>query len=140
MDECICYKDKVLTKDFRLESDKLCIGGDNYMWGFSLSIVFVGIVLEAVWCLVCLMLLLLVTQKSELVRHGRQTVGVIRTILDLSEALLWALGPDTSWQTEKELRKGISRHGPVGYAIWDKDDQAGHIGLVPVLGGKVTQT
>ncbi|KAK5663800.1 hypothetical protein OQA88_3 [Cercophora sp. LCS_1] len=124
LDECLCHKGKVLTEDFRVESNKLCIGGDNYMWGFSRSLIFVGLVLETVWCYVCLILLLLVTQKSELVRHGRQTVGVIRAILDLSEALNRALGPDTTWKTEKQLQKRISGHGQVGYTVWDKGDRA----------------
>ncbi|KAH6847772.1 hypothetical protein B0I37DRAFT_445965 [Chaetomium sp. MPI-CAGE-AT-0009] len=134
--ECICYEGKPLTEDFRLDSNRLCIGSDQYMWGFSRSLLFIGLTLEAIWCFVCLILHLLSTQRSNLVRQGRPTVGVIRTILDLSEALNRDLGPDTSWYTEKELEKKISGHHPVGYTIWDKDDVKSHIGLVPLAKGE----
>ncbi|KAK3293116.1 uncharacterized protein B0H64DRAFT_418961 [Chaetomium fimeti] len=130
--ECICYKGKPLTEDFRHDVNKLCIGGDQYIWGFSRSLIFVGLFLETVWGFFCLILLLLSTQQSQLVRHGRPTVGIIRTVLDLSEALNRALGPDTSWHTEKQLEKELCGHQPVGYTIWDKGDVTGHIGLAPL--------
>jgi hypothetical protein len=72
-------------EDFRADSRKLCIGGGRYIWGFSRSLVFVGVALETVWCYVCIVLLLLATQQSELVRRGRSTAGVLRTILDISD-------------------------------------------------------
>ncbi|EAQ88439.1 predicted protein [Chaetomium globosum CBS 148.51] len=134
--ECICYDGRPLTEDFRLDANKLCIGGDRYMWGFSRTLIFIGLSLEVIWCFVCLILLFLSTQQSSLVRHGRPTAGVTRTILDLSEALNRDLGPDTSWHTESQLKKGLLRHRPVGYTIWDKGNVTGHIGLVPLAEGE----
>lgn len=125
-----------MTEDVWLDTNKLCIGGDEYMWGFSRSLIFIGLALEVIWCFVCLILLFLSTQQSSLVQHGRPTAGVIRTILDLSEALNRDLGPDTSWHTERQLEKELLRHQSVGYTIWDKDNVTGHIGLVPLAEGE----
>jgi hypothetical protein len=66
-------------------------------------------------------------------------MGIIRTILDLSESLNRDLGPDTSWYTERQLEKGLSGHHSVGYAICDKDNVKGHIGLVPLPEGDLTE-
>jgi hypothetical protein len=65
-------------------------------------------------------------------------MGIIRTILDLSECLNRDLGLDTSWYTERQLEKGLLGHHSVGYAIYDKDNVEGHIGLVPLPGGNST--
>lgn len=128
--ECICYKGRPLTRDFRSDTNKLCIGGDQYIWGFSRSLLFIGLTLEFIWCFACLILLLLSTQQSNLVRYRRPTFGIIRTILDLAESLSRDLGPDTSWYTEKQLREKLLGQQPVGYTVWNKDSVTGHIGLV----------
>ena len=62
-------------------------------------------------------------------------MGIIRTILDLSESLNRDLGPDTSWYTEKQLEKELPGHHSVGYTIWDRNNVTGHIGLVPLPEG-----
>lgn len=128
--ECICYKGRPLTEDFRLDDRKVCKTGGQYVWGFSLSITFLGLVLEAVWCYVCIILHQPATQRSRLVRQGRPATGVIRAILDLAGALNRDLGPGVSWCNEKQLRKKLLNCRPVGYRLWDEGDTKNHIGLI----------
>ena len=127
--ECICYKGKPVTEDFRLDYHAICTSGGQYVWGFSSSIIFVGILLEAVWCYVCTFLLLPATQQSRLVRRGRPATGVIRAVLDLAGALNQELGPGVSWYNEKQLRKKLLNCQPVAYRLWDEGETKNHVGL-----------
>jgi len=122
-------------EDFRADSRKLCIGGGRYIWGFSRSLVFVGVALETVWCYVCIVLLLLATQQSELVRRGRSTAGVLRTILDISESLNRDLGSDTMWHTEKQLWEKLSCRPPVRYVITETDGLDARVELISLPDG-----
>ncbi len=131
--ECLCYKGEPLIHDFRHDSHRLCIDNSEYIWGFSSSLVFIGLVLEVVWCYVCVMLYLLASQRSELIRRGRPTVGVVRTILDLSEALEDSgCGKGDSWQAEKQLKEQLRGCGLVGYVIGDseKGGLVSRVGLI----------
>ena len=125
----MCYKGQPLTQDFRQDSRKLCISGQGYLWGFSRSLVLIGLLLEVVWCYVCITLYLLSRQRSELIRRGKPTSGTVRVILDLSEALIRDLGGNNSWHSEERLRRQLKDHQSVGYLVGDKEE-VNHVGLV----------
>ncbi|KXX79416.1 hypothetical protein MMYC01_203523 [Madurella mycetomatis] len=133
--ECICYKGKLLTEDFRIDSHKLCTGGGNYVWGFSHFITCVGLVLEFIWCLICLCLWIFSTQRSNLAKHGRPATGAVRSILDLSEVVNERLGDNTCWYTDKQLRKALKSSHMVRYATKERVDGTCHLGLVSVQDG-----
>jgi len=102
------------------------------MWGFSRSLIFVGLLLEAVWCLVCMYLFALAARPSDLSSRGRSITCGIRTILDLAGSLNRDLGADTNWHSERELNNALKGHRAVGYATWKDNDKVGlQLGLVP---------
>jgi len=102
------------------------------MWGFSRSLIFVGLLLEAVWCLACMYLFALAAHQSDLNDRGRSITGGIRTILDLADSLNRDLGGDTNWHSERELKNALKGHKPVGYATWEANGKARmELGLVP---------
>lgn len=133
--ECICYKGKLLAEEFRIDGHKLCTGGGNYTWGFSHFITCVGLVLEFIWCLICLWLWLFSTQQSNLAKHGRPATGAVRSILDLSEVINERLGDNTCWYTDKQLRIALKSSRVVRYATRERANGVCHLGLVSVPDG-----
>ncbi|KAK3319971.1 hypothetical protein B0T19DRAFT_468036 [Cercophora scortea] len=137
--ECLCYKGQPMTADFRIKEHFICTNGSQYVWGFSSFITQIGIILEAVWCLVCICLWVSSTQHSNLVRHDRTAIGAVRNMLDLSEAISEELKGNISLYTDKELRKALKSSNPVGYAVRSRKDGGDYLGLVPVPGGQVAR-
>ncbi|KAK4447312.1 hypothetical protein QBC34DRAFT_440071 [Podospora aff. communis PSN243] len=138
--ECLCYKGEPLTEDFR--AGKFCTSGvdrNQYIWGFSLSLTLIGTILEAVWILISFYLWISSNQMSKLIGSGRSTTGDVRNILDLSGAITSELKRTTGWETDKELRRELSKRRPVGFAMTDGSGLGGDIGLVAIPEGQVTR-
>ncbi|KAK5661849.1 hypothetical protein OQA88_9953 [Cercophora sp. LCS_1] len=135
LDECICYKGKPVTEDFRVESRLICTNGDRYYWGFSGFITLVGLILETVWCIVGVCLLHSSNRGSALIRNGRPATGVIRGILDVAEVINEQLGDNTCLYGDQELKEELSYAAPVGYAITERKDGVRHLGLASMPDG-----
>lgn len=133
--ECICYKGKPVTEDFRVESQLVCTSEERYYWGFSSFFAFIGLGLEIVWCLVVAYLLSSSTQDSTLLRMGRPTVGSVRNILDIAEVINTELGDNTCLYRDHELKRELSQCPPVGYTITERKEGVKHLGLVAVPDG-----
>jgi len=130
--ECVCYKGKPVTEDFRVESRLLCTSGERYYWGISCFFTLVGLVLELVWCIIVVYLLSSSTRNSALLRMGRPTVGSVRNILDIAQVINAELGDNTCLYRDHELKRQLSQCPPVGYTITERKDGVKHLGLVPV--------
>ncbi|KAK3370947.1 hypothetical protein B0T24DRAFT_705625 [Lasiosphaeria ovina] len=136
--ECICYKGKPLTEDFRqsLHEHRFCAGGGRYIWGFARNFVFIGLLLEVLWCGVCISLWVTWLRQSELNRYGRSATGNVRNILDMCEAINRELGSSTCWYTDRELREALGRERLVGYTIENKGDTLSRLSLMPMPHGQ----
>ncbi|KAK0707288.1 hypothetical protein B0H67DRAFT_587180 [Lasiosphaeris hirsuta] len=134
--KCVCWRGNPLTKDFRMENNLNfgCANGQGYIWGFSRSITLVGVIMEFIWCLVCVRLWAS-TERSEFLKHGRPTYGTMRSILDISEAVSRELGDKSCLYTEARLMKKLETCLPVSYAVSDGGGGIGHVGLVAVPEG-----
>ncbi|KAK3360752.1 hypothetical protein B0T25DRAFT_448394 [Lasiosphaeria hispida] len=139
-DACICWKGKPLMEDFRLidNSNFGCTNGQGYIWGFSRSITLVGVIMEFIWCLVCVRLWAS-TQRSELLKHHRPTYGTVRSIMDISEVVSRELGDKSCLYPEVQLMKELETCHPVSYAVSDGGGGIGHVGLVAVPEGLTTR-
>ncbi|KAK0648376.1 hypothetical protein B0T16DRAFT_388619 [Cercophora newfieldiana] len=125
--ECLCYKGKPLTEDFRGSQEKFCTGGETYMWGFSSSLATTGLILEAAWSAICFGLWIGSSQNSKAIQSGRSTTGDVRNMVDLSEAIKIDLGQTTGWEKDGQLLKALSKCPPVGLEIKKRqgDDSLG---------------
>lgn len=135
--ESICYNGKLVTEDFRIESHKACTGGTHYVWGFSSFITRLGLLLECLWCSVCLHLWLYSAKHSTLAKYNRPCTGTVRNILDLSEVIKEELGPHTCLYSDTQLRKALADSPPVRFTTWENCDGMAHIGLASDRGGEV---
>ncbi|KAM7219116.1 hypothetical protein V8F06_005554 [Rhypophila decipiens] len=137
--ECLCYKGRPLTEDFRLEGNKACTGQSEYIWGFSYFITTVGLGLELFWCLTCLYLWIYSEKGSELAKYGRPNLGAVRNILDISEILNEELGENRGWHTEKQLLAAVKRCPEVGYGMRERSPGVFNVRLVSFPGGRPLQ-
>ncbi|KAM7188584.1 hypothetical protein V8F33_010549 [Rhypophila sp. PSN 637] len=137
--ECLCYKGRPLTEDFRVEGNKACTGKSEYIWGFSYFITTVGLGLELFWCLTCLYLWIYSEKGSELAKYGRPNLGAVRNILDISEILNEELGENRGWHTEKQLQAAVRRCPEVGYGTREKGPGVFNVRLVSFPGGRPLQ-
>ncbi|KAK4214301.1 hypothetical protein QBC37DRAFT_314750 [Rhypophila decipiens] len=137
--ECLCYKGRPLTEDFRVEGNQACTGKSEYIWGFSFFITTVGLGLELFWCLICLYLCIYSEKGSELVKYGRSSRGTVRNILDISEILNEELGENRGWHTEKQLLAAVKRCPEVGYGTREKGPGVFNVRLVSFPGGRPLQ-
>ncbi|KAI0465617.1 hypothetical protein F4859DRAFT_519920 [Xylaria cf. heliscus] len=132
---CICFKDSVLDRDFRL-NQKTCVNDTGYTWGFSFPLILLGLGLETTWLLLCGLMWFIAMSGSQLVKSHRPGTGIVRSILDISKAIDISLGPDTGAYTDGELVKELEKCNPVGYFL-EHDNEATNprIRLIPVPGG-----
>ncbi|XXH01378.1 hypothetical protein Hte_007738 [Hypoxylon texense] len=137
--ECPCYMGRILTADWAIADEFVCISAQGYVWGFSSFILLISIMCETVWVVGCWWLRLRTTINSKLIEFNRLGVGTARHILDLGEAIRRDLGPNTCIYTDTELTDALKQCPPVGYALDGKDGMK-HIGLVTVHHGDEWRT
>lgn len=135
--ESVCYNGKLLTEDFRIESHKACTGGTNYVWGFSSFITRLGLLLECLWCSVCLHLWFYSAKHSTLAKYNRPCTRTVRNIFDLAVVIKHELGPHTCLYSDEQLRKALAGSPPLCVATWENRDGIRHIGLASADGGEV---
>lgn len=128
-DMCVCYRDELLTSDFRRDDNLICISEEGYVWGFSSVITLIGIILEVCWIVGCFGMWLDVHINSSMFRMNRRGSGVVRNILDVGGAIRHDLGRDTGAYRDGELKKELEKLPPVGYEI-DNSGQHGRITIV----------
>ncbi|KAI0532027.1 hypothetical protein GGR58DRAFT_523622 [Xylaria digitata] len=132
--ECPCYMGKALEAGWAIANQHSCIGATGYIWGFSSFILPVAVILEIIWIIGCWLTRWHTTVSSNLIEYNRRSVGTIRHILDLAEAINRDLGPNTSTYTEYELQDALWKCPPVGYEIESREGLK-HIRLVTVHRG-----
>lgn len=149
--ECLCYKSQPVLEDFRMS--KFCTAdGGKYIWGFASSIAFIGCVLEATWCVICLFLWITATQRSELVLRGRSATGEVRNMVDLVGVVWgeWEQGKvereigGMSWMTDRKLKRrlerGLGRGREVRFVARDiKGGEFDELGLVTMQEGRTAR-
>jgi hypothetical protein len=91
-----------------------CVPSNTYQWGFSSLWVEVVLAVTAVWCWGMFGLWFDAQKNGLLWRSGRRS-GLYRDILDVSNALQEALGPDTCDYGNAELTKEVEKMGSVGF-------------------------
>jgi hypothetical protein len=104
-----------------------CVPDNTYQWGFSITWVMVVASVTTVWCWGMFGLWFDAQKNSLLWQSGRRS-GLYRDILDVSNALQEALGPDTCAYTNAELTKEVQRMGSVGFEAVS-DGSTGYIAL-----------
>lgn len=132
---CLCYRDALLTSDFRGDDNLICISEEGYVWGFSSVITLIGVVLEVCWIVGCFGMWLDVHINSSLFRMNRRGSGVVRNILDLGGAIRNDLGRDTGAYGNGALLKELEKLPPVGYEVVD-NGQRGRISIVSMPGAR----
>ena len=126
---CVCYRGQPLTYDWYSNSNMSCISGQGYSWGFSGTLVAIGLLLEAVWVGICLGLWWDANLNSRLLKQRRRGAGVLRTVLDLAESVERDLGTATCGYADGELGRALEKWEDVGFAVEDRAGRA-HIGVV----------
>lgn len=132
---CLCYRDALLTTDFRDDDNLICISEDGYVWGFSSVITLIGMILEVCWIVGCFGMWLDVHINSNLFRMNRRGSGVVRNILDVGGAIRHDLGRDTGAYDNSALLKELEKLPPVGYEV-DDSGQQGRISIVSKPGAR----
>lgn len=132
---CVCYRDALLTSDFRDENNLICISEDGYVWGFSSVITLVGMILEVCWIVGCFGMWLDLHINCNLFRMNRRGSGVVRNILDVGGAIRHDLGGDTGAYENRDLLKELEKLPPVGYEV-DDSGQQGRISIVSMPGAR----
>lgn len=132
---CLCYRDALLTSDFRGDDNLICISETGYVWGFSSMITLIGVILEVCWIVGCFGMWLDLHINSSLFRMNRRGSGVVRNILDLGGAIRNDLGRDTGAYENSALLKELEKLPPVGYEVTD-DGQRGRISIVSMPGAR----
>ncbi|KAJ0122261.1 hypothetical protein J7T55_002773 [Diaporthe amygdali] len=130
---CLCYRDALLTSDFRRDDNLVCISEEGYVWGFSSVITLVGIILELCWVVGCLGMWLDVHINSNNFRMNRRGSGLVRNILDAAGAIQNDLGRDTGAYRDGTLMKELEKLPPVGYEV-DDSGQHSRISIVSMPG------
>jgi hypothetical protein len=108
-------------------NDIICVPGTTYQWGFSSTWITVVTTVTAVWWWGMFGLWFDAQKNSLLWRSGRRS-GLYRDILDVSNALQEALGPDTCAYGNAELTKEVEKMGTVGFEAMS-DGSTGYIAL-----------
>lgn len=134
LDLCICHQDTPLLQDWRTDDNLACLNEDGYIWGFSVILVFVGLVLEGCWIIGCFGMWLDATINSQLVNSNRPGTGTIRNIIDIGSSLSRDLGAATGAYSNGELKKALKTCPPVGYAVEERGGFE-HISLVAIPSG-----
>jgi hypothetical protein len=98
-----------------------CVPSNTYQWGFSSNFVLVVLSVTAVWCWGMFGLWFDAQKNGLLWRSGRRS-GLYRDILDVSNALQEALGPDTCVYGNPELTKEVEKMRFVGFEAMDRRD------------------
>lgn len=132
---CLCYRDFLLTSDFRQDDNLICISEEGYVWGFSSMITVVSIIIEVCWIMGCLGMWLDVHINSILFRMNRPSSGMVRNILDVGGAIQRDLGYDTGTYKHQELTKELKKCPPVGYEV-DNSGKVARIAIVSVPGDR----
>lgn len=132
---CLCYRDALLTTDFREDNNAnlICISEEGYVWGFSSIMMLVGIILEVCWMLGCFGMWLDVHINSTLFRMNRPSSGRVRNILDVAGAIQRDLGEDTGAYKDGELKKALAKCPPVGFEV-DGSGKVDRIAIVSMPG------
>ena len=91
-----------------------CIPLEKYQWGFSITWSMLVVIVTTVWCWGMFGLWFDSQKYGLLWRIGRRS-GLYRDILDVSNALQEALGPDTCAYGNSELTKKVAKMSPVGF-------------------------
>jgi hypothetical protein len=104
-----------------------CVPSNTYQWGFSSNWVIVVVAVTTVWCWGMFGLWFDAQKNGLLWRSGRRS-GIYRDILDVSNALQEALGPNTCAYGNAELTKEVEKMGLVGFEAVT-DGSTGYIAL-----------
>jgi hypothetical protein len=91
-----------------------CVPSQAYQWRFSSGWIALAAISTSVWCWGMFGVWFDAQKNSILWRVGRRS-GAYRDILDISNALQEALGPDTCAYSDAELTKEIKKMGPVEF-------------------------
>ncbi|KAI3394388.1 hypothetical protein diail_2855 [Diaporthe ilicicola] len=134
-DMCVCYRDELLTTDFRRDDNLICISEEGYVWGFSSVITLIGVILEVCWIVGCFGMWLDVHINSNMFRMNRRGSGAVRNILDIGGAIQNDLGHDTGAYQNGALKKELEKLPPVGYEVVD-GEQHSRITVVSMPGAR----
>lgn len=129
MGSCVCYRGEPIAYDWDNQDNLFCVGKGEYAWGFSSYVTLAGLVLEAVWAIVCWAMWLDANVNSGLLKSRRRASGFVRNALDLADAVNRDLGLRTCAHSDKELVEALDRCDDVGFTVVYEADHA-HIGVV----------
>lgn len=113
---CICYDGTPLTVDWYRGDNVVCLDSPVYTFGFSSYIVFVGLICETIWIVFALWIRGYCQLWCKLTKHDRvRRAGVIRSVLELAEAVQRDLGEEIALTEEHVLRDRLAKFGNIGY-------------------------
>lgn len=83
----ICYKGQPISLDLLAEERAICNTAPGYVWGFSSSLLRLGLALEATWMACCLICYLWLSLRGGLVsKKTMRSAGPMKFAMEFSEA------------------------------------------------------
>lgn len=85
---CICYKGQPISLDLLGEERAICNTAPGYVWGFSSTLLRLGLAFEAAWMACCLICYLWLSLRGGLVtKKTMRSAGPMKFALEFSEAV-----------------------------------------------------
>lgn len=85
---CVCYKGQPISLDLLGEERAICNTAPGYVWGFSSSLLRLGLAFEAAWMACCLICYLWLSLRGGLVsKKTMRSAGPMKFALEFSEAV-----------------------------------------------------
>ncbi|KAI0899925.1 hypothetical protein F4806DRAFT_505994 [Annulohypoxylon nitens] len=105
---CICYKGTPISPELLSSEKAVCNTAPGYVWGFSSSLVRLGLILEAVWMACCFLSYLRLSLRGSLInKNPIRTAGTMRMALDCSTSIRNDLLSEADFLSEKELKENL---------------------------------
>ncbi|KAF2793173.1 hypothetical protein K505DRAFT_277444 [Melanomma pulvis-pyrius CBS 109.77] len=99
----------LMNRDYILAHGS-CKTTETYQWGFSYIFLFMISIFNFVWSCIMVGIWMDTCQKSRMYKSGRRP-GLLRSILDISEAMKEEIGEDFETLEEDDLRRRLTESG-----------------------------
>ncbi|KAI3325339.1 hypothetical protein HD806DRAFT_533008 [Xylariaceae sp. AK1471] len=118
---CVCYKGQPIPFDLLSDKKAICNTAPGYVWGFSSSLTYLGLILEAVWMACCFISYPWLSLRSKLLGvEPIKSAKTMRLLLDCSESVCNDIGLVAKELPEEELAERL-KNTRIGYQAEVRD-------------------
>lgn len=103
----LVYNNKAYDFDY-FEQYGSCQPGQQYIWGFSILLLFIGTIFLCLFTTIMAALWIYADRRSHLAKQHRK-LGTFRAAMDLATAVRQELGKEADSLSDKELEKQLER-------------------------------